>query len=82
MGQYKNEISRLREEMKKIYDPATALTDPRIADINRAIESVSLKMNGKEECLDCDGWGEIECDECGHERVCDSCDGEGLVESA
>lgn len=33
-------------------------------------------------CSDCEGEGEIECEECGHWRVCETCDGKGKVSSA
>lgn len=31
------------------------------------------------ECPDCDGDGEIECCECGYDRVCKRCDGAGEI---
>jgi len=33
-------------------------------------------------CDKCDGEGEAECFECGHESVCHECDGEGKIERA
>jgi len=32
------------------------------------------------ECDDCNGYGDIECEHCGHEEKCDTCDGYGQIE--
>jgi hypothetical protein len=31
------------------------------------------------DCSNCDGFGTVECDCCGHENKCDECDGEGNI---
>lgn len=36
-----------------------------------------LELFPEEDCLECDGEGSTECDECGHERECEECNGEG-----
>lgn len=36
-------------------------------------------IEAKQECEECQGSGEIECCECGHDRECPECDGKGTI---
>ena len=80
MGKYTSELQKLNQEFLKVYIPATALTNPDVAVINRKLEELATKMQGKEECDVCHGWGGYECNECGGDRECRQCDSTGLVD--
>ena len=54
-----------------------------ISEIQKAIELSpkidELDYSHQIKCAECDGEGEIECEECGHSYTCDRCGGEGVV---
>ncbi len=78
MGYYTNHLKYLNELFKKQYDPKTAFADPKLVEIQTSIDRITAEMDGKEECSDCDGYGSIECNECGSEKECRYCE-DGLV---
>jgi len=51
--------------------------DAEIYGVNSVGLITSVLWLSKKECDRCDGTGEIECCECGHESECQDCDGEG-----
>lgn len=45
------------------------------------IENPEVKLE-EEDCIECDGTGEVICDCCGGDTDCDKCDGTGKLNSA
>lgn len=79
MGFYTGKLAALKKEFNAKYDPTTAFGDQRLIDIKAEIDRLEADMEGKEECERCEGWGEVECDECGAHGDCPDCDS-GLVD--
>lgn len=80
MGKFTDQIRELKWELKKVYDPKNAFESPEVAAIMHKSRLLEEVMEGKEECIDCEGYGGTDCDECGHYRDCYTCNSTGLVE--
>lgn len=79
IGKYTGPLNDLKREFKKYYNPRTAFTNKTIQKIQIEINKIEESMKGMDECMECKGWVEIECECCGHSDQCYECEG-GLVE--
>jgi len=72
------------EEYKKFYEGGMkGFGKILVSDIEKVFEDIKMipEYDKKyKDCSNCDGYGKVECDCCGHETDCDECDGEGNVE--
>lgn len=73
-----DDLARCRNELKDIYRPATALTDPRIQELNREIARLEGIISNQVECDWCEGEGEW-MDDDGDIQTCGECFGVGLI---
>ena len=75
---------KIMEEYKKFYEgEMKGFGKILVSDIEKVFEDIKMipEYDKKyKDCSNCDGYGKVECDCCGHETDCDECDGEGNVE--
>lgn len=58
------------------------MTEPKFMTFKEWLKANPDLDNAEDECLDCDGWGEIECFHCGQNMDCDTCGGTGKISNA
>jgi len=85
-------VSKYEESLEKqiiqVLDSKPLFDTPKtiqVSELQKAIDSLPLipEMDGEEiECPECEGEGEIECEECGHTYTCKTCKGEGIIDKS
>lgn len=80
MGKLQKYLSRYEAKFKELYHPDTAVGNTELLTLQGRIEEIKDILEKNDECTDCDGWGVTECECCGQDKHCDTCNGEGLIE--
>lgn len=80
MGKHEKELKHFRELFKEEYKPETAQGNIVLIDLGRKIEVLEEILAKNRDCEQCNGWGIVECEECGHDVECKHCDSTGLIE--
>jgi len=78
MTKLQEELRRLRWQFKKQYAPTTAMGNLDLIEIKNQIEAIEETLEKNDECIECEGYGDTTCDECGHEKHCWGCEN-GLI---
>lgn len=82
MGIYNEKLERYKKEWREIWDSlpdSERFGNVRLLKLQTNIDNITADLDKNHECEDCNGWGVVECCECGHERDCTTCESTGLI---